>query len=86
MIRAALQEIALFLLPFALFAIVLLLQRKNVLHVESWSRHFVWLASAGLVIVIASFLAAGWFGERHVGQRYIPPHLENGRPVPGGFE
>lgn len=84
MIRVVIQEIALFLIPFALFAIVLILQRRSLLRMESWSASFVWLALAGLAIVIGGFVYAGLFGERNTGP-YVGPHLKDGRPVPGGF-
>lgn len=84
MIRIILQEVALFLIPFALFAVVLVLQRRSVLNIESWSASFVWLALAGLLIVIGGFVYAGLFGERNTGP-YVGPRIENGRPVPGGF-
>ena len=84
MIRVVLQELALFLVPFVLFAGLLVLQRKRVLLIESWSRHAVWLATAGLALVVGSFVLAGLFGEQHTGA-YVPPHMENGRPVPGTF-
>ena len=85
MIRVAIEEVALFLIPFALYAIVLVLQRRNVLHLEHWSSKAVWLSMAGLTICIGGFLAAGVFAERHTGA-YVPPHMENGEPVQGGFK
>ena len=43
-----------------------------------------WLAIAGFALVIGGMLYLGIFGERHTGG-YVPPHIENGRPVQGGF-
>lgn len=85
MIRIAVQEIGLFLLPFGLFALGLLLQRRRILHLETWSAAATWLSIAGLCLAIGSFVIAGVFGEQHTGP-YVPPHMENGRPVPGHFE
>ena len=85
MIRIAVQELALFLLPFLVFGLGLALRRRNVLHLEAWSGAGLSLAIVGLVLAIGSFVIAGLFGERHTGG-YVAPHMENGRPVPGRFE
>lgn len=85
MIRELFQEVVLFLLPFGLFAILLVLQRRHVLDIEAWSKAGIWLAIGGLLLVIASFLLVGFFNEGSTG-RYVPPHMEGGRAVPGHFE
>ena len=84
MIRIVLQELGLFLIPFALYAAMLTLQRKRILDIEHWSQTATWLAIAGFALVIGGMLYLGIFGERHTGG-YVPPHIENGRPVQGGF-
>lgn len=84
MIRIVLQELSLFLVPFALYALLLALQRKRLLDVEHWSEAATWLAAAGFALVIGGLLYLGIFGERHTGA-YVPPHMENGKPVQGGF-
>lgn len=84
MIRVVLQELGLFLIPFILYAAMLAAQRKHLLDIEHWSQSATWLAMAGLVLVIGGMLYLGIFAERHTG-RYVPPHIENGRPVQGGF-
>lgn len=84
MIRAALEGVLLFLLPFAGFAILLLLQRRRVLQLESWSSTSAWLAMAGLVLVLASFLLTPFLAERPR-EGFEPTHMENGRVVPGRF-
>lgn len=84
MIRVVLEGALIFLLPFALFAIVLLLMRRNVLRVDSWSPHALWLVVAGLALVIGSLLFAGLFAERSTGA-FEPAHMEDGRLVPGRF-
>lgn len=85
MIRVVFEDILLFLLPFLAFGIVLVLLRRDVLHLGTWSRSSFWLVLAGFAVVIGWTLWAGFFAERHRGA-YIPPHMENGRPVQGGFE
>ena len=86
MIRAFIEDGALFLVPFAAFALLLLLQRRRVLHPEAWTGPAAWLAVAGLVLVIGVTVGSALFGERHTGP-YVPPHIgEDGEPVPGHFE
>ena len=84
MIRAVLEEGALFLLPFAAFAAILLLRRRNVLVIEHWSGRSAWLALAGLAVVLAGFLWRG-LAPRPAGG-FQPTHMENGQVVPGRFQ
>lgn len=85
MIRAVAAEVILFLLPFVLFALFLVLRRRNPLRWEAWSDQAVYLVGAGLVLAIASLLYAGVAGERRSGS-FEPTHIENGRVVPGRFQ
>ena len=84
MLRIVLEEIALFLVPFGLFAIVLILRRRNLLRLENWSSNAVWLAIAGLLLALASLLGSAFFTERPL-SGFEPTHMENGRLVPGRF-
>lgn len=84
MIPVILQEMALFLVPFLLYGILLSMQRKRVFDVEHWSRAAFALAIAGFALAIGGLLYFGVFGEAHTG-KYVPPHIENGKPVQGGF-
>ena len=84
MIRAVLDELALFIIPFAVFALVLLLQRRRVLDIEHWSRHAAWLAMAGLLLILGSFILPAIFIERPE-KGFEPTHMENGQVVPGRF-
>ena len=83
MIRALVEELGLFLIPFAAFALVLVATRRRLLHPEHWSRSSTWLAMAGLALVFASFLYAGL--EPRPMSGFEPTHLEGGRVVPGRF-
>jgi hypothetical protein len=85
MTRAIFQELSLFLLPFAAFAIYLVIVRRNPLAWSSWSDHVSWVGIAGLMLVIASLLLGGFLAERHTGA-FVPTHMENGRVVPGRFK
>lgn len=85
MTRAIIQELLLFFLPFAAFALYLLARRRNPLAWSSWSNQSVWLVIAGLGLVIASLLAAGIFNDHQTGA-FVPTHIENGKVVPGRFK
>jgi hypothetical protein len=84
MIRTILGEVLLFFLPFALFALFLLLKRRNPFQFAAWSDSALWLVIAGLTCVIAGFIVTGITSERETGA-FVPPHLEDGRVVPGQF-
>lgn len=84
MIRVVIEGVLLFLAPFAVFAAVLFAMRRDVLKVEAWSPHLMWLVAAGLALVIASLVYAGLFAERRTGA-FEPAHVEDGRVVPGRF-
>lgn len=84
MIRTILIDIVLFLTPFALYAVFLFATRAGVLHPESWPlRVLIWLTLVAVVLlVVSSFMLAQRSGAP-AGSHYIPPHMENGKLVPG---
>ena len=84
MMRAVFEEALLFLLPFALFALYLIVRRRNPLTRASWGGQVPWLVLAGLGCVIAALVLTGLTAERQQGA-FEPPHMENGRLVPGQF-
>jgi hypothetical protein len=82
--RIALYEILAFLLPFALYFVwrLLVTRGRHLLEDTPW---FV-LTVAGLVMVCASFVLFVLLEPgAPPGAVYVPPHLEGGRLVPGGF-
>ena len=84
MIRGILIDIALFLTPFVLYAAFLLATRAGVLHPESWPlRVLVWLTLSALVLLIGSSFYLAQRSGAPVGSEYVPPHMENGKLVPG---
>ncbi len=85
MLRRAIEEFGLFLIPFALFLVYLLLAGRNPLRGVHWSPQLLRLTLAGLVIVIGTLVFDGLFSERRNGG-YVPAHMENGRLVPGRFQ
>jgi Family of unknown function (DUF6111) len=84
MIRPAVIEIALFAAPFVAYALFLWATRAGVLDVSSWPLpRLMWLTTAALLLVIASFIVLAEFSGSPPGSTYIPAHVENGRLVPG---
>ena len=85
MLRTLIEEFLLFVLPFCLFATYLIARRRNPFDVEHWSPHLFRLSVAGLLVALGFFLVAGWLAPRHTGA-YEPPHMEDGKLVPGRFK
>lgn len=84
MIRPLLTEMALFLTPFALYALYLFATRAGVLDAASWNlRTISWLTIVAFVFMIISFLFLAQFGGAPPGSTYVPAHMEDGRLVPG---
>jgi hypothetical protein len=84
MIRPALTEIGIFLIPFAVYALFLIATRSGLLVQSSWPIQLVAkLALGALLLVIASFILLAHFSGASPDSTYVPAHLENGRLVPG---
>jgi hypothetical protein len=79
------DELGLFLLPFALFFLFLVVTRREALAPEHWRGARGWLAIAGVGLAIGGLVAEILWLDRSTGI-YRPAHMENGRFVPGGFE
>ena len=84
MIRPVLTEIAIFLIPFAVYAAFLLATRSGLLVQSSWPLHVIAKLSLGaLLLVVVTFLLLAEFGGSPPDSTYVPAHIENGRLVPG---
>jgi hypothetical protein len=84
MIRPVLTEIALFLTPFAVYAIYLAATRAGVLHSDSWSlSRLMTLTILALALMFGSFIVLAQFGGEPKNSPYVPAHIENGKLVPG---
>jgi hypothetical protein len=84
MIRPVLTEIAIFLIPFAVYAVFLFATRSNVLTQTAWPlRTIGWLAGAALALVVLSLVLLAHFSGAPPGSTYVPAHMDNGRLVPG---
>jgi hypothetical protein len=87
MIRPILTEILLFLTPFAVYALFLYATRAGVLQVESWPAKTVgWLTAAAVLFMIGGFVLLGQLDYQPAGSTYVPPHMEDGKLIPGHFK
>ena len=84
MIRPVLTEIAIFLIPFAAYALFLIATRSGLLVSSSWPAHLVAkLVLGSLLLVVISFVLLAHFSGAPPNSTYVPAHIENGRLVPG---
>ena len=84
MIRPALTEIGVFLIPFAVYALFLVASRSGVFVQSSWTLTTIArLALVALVLVIASLVGLAHFTGAPPDSTYVPAHIENGKLVPG---
>ena len=84
MIRPVLTEIGIFLIPFAAYALFLIVTRSGVLSSASWPAHLVAkLVLGSLLLVIISFVMLAQFSGAPPDSTYIPAHIENGKLVDG---
>jgi hypothetical protein len=84
MIRPALTEIGIFLIPFGLYALFLIATRSGLLAQTSWPIHLVArLLLGSLFLVILSFVMLAQFSGAPPNSTYVPAHIEHGKLVPG---
>jgi hypothetical protein len=84
MIRPALTEIGIFLIPFAVYALFLVLSRSGLLTRTSWPVKVVGrLLLGSLLLVVLSLVLLAQSSGAPPHSTYIPAHLENGKLVPG---
>jgi Family of unknown function (DUF6111) len=84
MIRPALTEIGIFLIPFAVYALFLVATRSGLFVQSSWPIYTIArLVLIALVLVIAGLVGLAHFSGSSPDSTYVPAHIENGRLVPG---
>jgi uncharacterized protein DUF6111 len=84
MIRQALTEIGIFLIPFALYAVFLIATRSGLVSQTAWPVHIVArLVVGSLLLVILSFVLLAQFSGAPPNSTYFPAHIENGKLIPG---
>ncbi len=83
MARGFADGLGLFLLPFVVYGIVVLLQSRFRLLAPQWSKgRLALLSLAGLALVLAGLVVFGFAAPRR-GGTYVPAHVENGQVVHG---
>jgi hypothetical protein len=86
MARNVFESLALFLSPFAVYALYLALRARYPLEVGHWTRGRVSVMTLiGLAAAVLGLVTINAFAPRGRGV-YIPAHVENGVLVPGRFE
>ena len=84
MIRPVFTELALFLAPFVVYALFLVLTRSALLARASWPpKRLAGLAIVALILMIGSFIYLAHFSGAPPGSTYEPAHMEGGQFVPG---
>lgn len=84
MIRPILTEFAVFLVPFAVYALFLIVTNATVLDRANWPLKTVLsLIIGALLLMIISFGFFVHFSGSPTGSDYEPAHIEDGRFVPG---
>jgi hypothetical protein len=84
MIRQALTEIGIFLIPFAVYALFLIATRSGLLMRSSWPVVIVGrLLLGSLLLVVISLILLAQFSGAPPNSTYVPAHIENGKLVPG---
>jgi Family of unknown function (DUF6111) len=84
MIRPALTEVGIFLIPFAVYALFLIATRSGMWVPSSWPLHVIArLVLGSLILVVVSFVLLAHFSGAAPNSTYVPAHIENGKFVPG---
>jgi uncharacterized membrane protein YbhN (UPF0104 family) len=84
MIRPALTEIGIFLIPFAVYALFLVASRSGLMTASSWPVVIIARLLVGsLLLVILSLILLAQFSGAPPRSTYFPAHVENGILVPG---
>jgi hypothetical protein len=84
MIRPALTEIGIFLIPFVVYALFLVASRSGLLTRSSWPVIVVGrLLLGSLLLVAVSLILLAQFSGAPPHSTYVPAHLENGKLIPG---
>ena len=84
MIRPALTEIGIFLIPFAVYALFLVASRSGLMTLSSWPVIIIGrLLLGSLLLVVLSLILLAEFSGAPPHSTYFPAHVENGILVPG---
>jgi hypothetical protein len=82
--RTVLIQLLLFLAPFAIYALVLYVVKRDAREREHWpARVVISLAIAGCLLVIAGLILFAHFGGAPTTGVYEPARIEDGKLIPG---
>ncbi len=75
-------------LPTAIYVVYMLMARDDAkaLEVRLRAAPWFWLVIAGFMLMVAGLITLGIIDGNDPGTTYQPPHLEDGRVVPGEFK
>ncbi|MEQ1889977.1 MAG: DUF6111 family protein [Alphaproteobacteria bacterium] len=85
MLRVVLINIALFVLPLAVYAAYFYVteRNQNAVTIEWKNMPLSFLLQAGLGLIVIGMLATAYLGGEDAGGKYVPARLENGKLIPG---
>ena len=84
MIRPIATELALFLTPFAVYALFLWVRKEGVFDRANWPpKTLLTLAIVASLFMLSSFFVLAHLTGAPPGANYEPAHMENGKFVPG---
>lgn len=84
MLRVVLINILLFLLPFAVFAVFVLLRRPGTSHSQIWrDAPLMWLFGIGTALVFTVLIFFASFSGAPKEGTYTPAEIRDGKLVPG---
>jgi len=84
MIRPALTEVGIFLIPFAVYAVFLIATRSGMWVPSSWPLHVIArLVLGSLILVVVSFVLLAHFSGAAPNSTYVPAHMQDGKFIPG---
>ena len=89
MTRILLQYLLPLFLPLALYAIYIsVARRRNPQNPMSYADGpWVWAVAAGVALMLSGLVAVAMLSEKgDPNAVYVPPRMENGQVVPGGFK
>lgn len=88
MIRLVTFDALFFLIPFAVYALWLLITRGSLTNISDWqARTIAWLAAGGAALMIAVLVIFVHLNAPPAGGTYVPAYVgEDGTIVPGHFE
>jgi hypothetical protein len=84
MLRIVIIDAIFFLMPFAAYALWLMMTRRTITNPDDWQvRTIAWLALIGATLMVIVLTIFVHLDPGRPGGIYVPPRLEDGVIVPG---